>query len=140
MNALGDSTAVTGVCTEHSRESIETSHGGLTTTNGDSSTLHVHFSVSKAVEPGPCNDSLAGRKVRGNPEVDERQDVQSIAGLKVTSSLDRVVSLPRGHDSPSAVLGGLGIIGDRHLTRSTTVDSSSQKLERLGASRLVGSN
>lgn len=112
LNVLGDTTTVVGVCAEHGRESHESSIRGLATTNGDSSTLHVHLSVSNAVEPGPRNDSLAGRKVRGNPEAERRQGARSITGIKVASSLDRVVSLPRGHDSPSAVLGGPGIIGD----------------------------
>lgn len=124
-NTLGDGTAIVGVRTEQIRESIETGLGGLATTDGNSSTLHVHLSVSKTVEPGPCNDGLAGGKVCGNLEAEKRQDVLTIGGVKVASSLDRVVSLPRGHDSPPGGLGRIGIISDRHLTRSTTVNSTS---------------
>lgn len=111
-NTLGDGAAVVGVRTEQVRKSIETSLGGLSTTDGNSSTLHVHLSVSKTVEPGPCNDGLTGGEVRGNLEAEKRQGVLTIRRVKVTISLDRVVSLPRGHDSPPGGLGRIGVISD----------------------------
>lgn len=138
-NTLGDGTAVVGVRTEQVGESVETSLRGLRTTDGDSSTLHVHLSVSETVEPSPCNDSLSSGKIRRDLEAEKWQHVRSI-GIKIARSLDRVVSLPRGHDSPPGALGWVGIISDRHLTRPTTVNSRSNELERLGASRLVSSN
>lgn len=138
-NTLGDGTAVVGVRTEQVGESVESSLGGLRTTDGNSSTLHVHLSVSETVEPGPCNDSPTSRKIRGDLEVEKWQHVRSI-GIKISISLDRVVSLPRGHDSPPGALGWVGIISNRHLTRPTTVNSRSNELKILGASRLVGSN
>lgn len=138
-NILGDGTAVVGVRTEQVGESVETSLGGLGATDGDGSALHVHLSVSETVEPSPCNDSLSSGKICRNLEAEKWQHVRSI-GIKIALSLDRVVSLPRGHDSPPGALGWLGIISDRHLTRPTTVNSRSNELERLGASRLVSSN
>lgn len=138
-DTLGDDTAVAAVRTEQVGESIETILGGQGTTDGNSSTLHVHLSVSDTVEPSPCNDSLASGKIRGNLEVEQWQHMCRI-GIKIALSLDRVVPLPRGHDSPPGTLGWVGIISDRHLTRSTTVNSRSDELKRLGASRLVGSN
>lgn len=111
-NPLGDGTAVTGVSTEHGRESIESSLGGLGTTDGNGSTLHVHLSVSKTVEPGPCNDGLASGEVRGNLEAESWERVLAVSGFEIAGSLDRVVSLPRGHDSPSGVLGRIGVISD----------------------------
>lgn len=111
-NTLGDGAAVAGVRTEQVRKSIETGLGGLSTTDGNSSTLHVHLSVSKTVEPGPCNNGLAGGEVRGNLEVEKRQGVLTIGRFKVTSSLDWMVSLPRGHDSPPGGLGRIGVISD----------------------------
>lgn len=111
-NTLGDGAAVASVRTEQVRKSIETGLGGLSTTDGNSSTLHVHLSVSKTVEPGPCNDGLAGGEVCGNLEVEKRQGVLTIGRFKVTISLDWMVSLPRGHDSPPGGLGRIGVISD----------------------------
>lgn len=111
-NTLGDGAAVAGVRTEQVRKSIESGLGGLRTTDGNSSTLHVHLSVSKTVEPGPCNDGLAGGKVRGNLEAEKRQWVLTIGRVEVTISLNRMASLPRGHDSPPGGLGRFGVISD----------------------------
>jgi hypothetical protein len=111
----------------------------------DGGTLHVHLTVSETVKPGPGNDGLSRRKSGRDGELERRKRVIGRDGgsretvLEVTlQALDGVVSLPRLHHTPDRVLCGREVVGDDHLSGSSSVDGSSVKLKSSGPSGLVG--
>jgi len=134
---------------------IGNEHGGkffnlvLTAGKGDGSTIHVHLTVSNAVEPSPGENSITVLDLRGNSEVEVIDTVITTAGGtfngsdQVTGGVGRAAVNERVDDLPvGGVLqsGSIGLIGDRNLARATTVDGSVGTTTKFELERLARAN
>ncbi|KAI6761568.1 hypothetical protein HG531_002121 [Fusarium graminearum] len=90
------------------------------TLDGDSSTVHVHLTVTNLVKPAPGEDGLAGGSIRGNLEVERR------------STSSRAVTDVGVDDLPRLAL----VEGQRSLARTTTVVSTTGDLHGLLAASI----
>ena len=84
---------------------------GGTTLDSDGSAVHVHLTVTNAVEPGPGQGVLAGLDTVRDGEVEVGGDLVGLAATDVTLSVDRATTFERLDDHPVGVLGGLAVGG-----------------------------
>lgn len=101
---------------------------GGTSSDGDWSAVHVHFSVADFVEPGPsegCGSSWEtcwdGEGVGVWVCLAGRVTVVSWDVLHWATTFDRV------DDLEDAALGWVCVVGDRELARSSSVNSASDE-------------
>ena len=98
-------------------------------------TVHVHLSVADVVEPGPCKDSISILNLLGDLEGQALVNAIGAVGssgagcgcIKISWSIGRATAEVAVDDLPVGGIlerGCVSLIGDRDLTRTTTVNSS----------------
>jgi hypothetical protein len=102
---LEGAAAVANVGDKHGRKAAEVALGRGASSDGDGSAVHVHLTVANVVEPGPGEDGIAGRSIRGDSE-----GVGALAGGGAVSDV-RVDDVP----------GAASVVGERGLTAATAV-------------------
>ena len=110
---------------------------GGTTLDSDGSAVHVHLTVTNAVEPGPGQGVLAGLDTVRDGEVEVGGDLVCLAATDVTLSVDRATTFERLDDHPVGVLGGLALGGQTDLARTTTVSSTALPVQGDGVTNGV---
>lgn len=114
----------TNVQNYHVRQFVEV---GLVTARASElkgTAVHVHFPVPDSVEPGPANDTFAGRDIGWDAEfVGSCATTIGILWKISSLSLGRAAAFDRVDYLPLGILGGRVIVGQDDLARAATMDS-----------------
>lgn len=111
---------------------------GGATLDGDGSAVHVHLTVTDAVEPGPGHGVLATADAIGDGEVEVSGDLVGLTAREVTLRVDGAATLNGLDDHPVGVLGRIAVRGQANLARTTTVGSTALEGQRDGVTNAVG--
>jgi hypothetical protein len=114
---------------EHIRKSVEDIVRRTGTADGDWSTVHVHFTVTDSVEPGPDKDGFTSLETIWKHNGDFGETVGWVSAGEVSVGIDWACTFVRLNNLEDGVLGWWVVVGDRDLTRTTAVDSATDQLE-----------
>jgi hypothetical protein len=95
--------------------------------NSDGCTVHVHFTVTNSVEPGPGESVLASLDVRRHIEVEYRV----VIAREIAIRLGWAATFVGLDDLPLGVLGRLTVGGQTDLAGATAVDGTALESQLL---------
>lgn len=98
--------------------------------NLDRGTLHVHLTVTNAIEPSPGQNIAAGRDVWDGIGEGGTTDGAGVVA-SIACRIYRTTSLDTFNDHPLGGLGGGEVGSERYLARAATVGSAALKNELL---------
>lgn len=104
----------------------------------EGSTVHVHLTVSNAVEPSPGERVLAGANAVRNGVVEFGRISHGSTTRKVTVHVGGAAAFDRLDDHPFGVLGRLQIGGQTDLAGATTMGGGTLKGQRHALADLGG--
>ena len=101
--------------------------------DGDRSTIHVHLTITNLVEPGPGKDGVSLGEVLGDSEGELTGTAAVGIGRQVAlDTLGRTSTDDGVNDLEDTVLARVLVVRDADLARSTAVDRTAGKGQRLG--------
>lgn len=102
----------------------------------DWSAVHVHLTVSDLVEPGPSEGCISsGEGGWDGVGIGVGVDLTRIIAVVSSDVFHGAATLDGMNDFPDTACGGLEVISDGDLARTTAVDSTTNESELLGGTK-----